>query len=341
MSTFDDLITKLSEKNLSDAKVDEILNAGETLAKALGDKEDVLEGLRSLRVAAQNKKDNKDIKQIDNPKDLNAMMDDYMQKIEKDPSVINHSREAEMAYKMSELVSVGKMNTEECLAFSEKLMKTNCAKYGSESDKYLFRDSITASYEYCGYQSEQQRKMGANLNKLDADISGKDYTPEKEKDLYERKPRGNFNHNDAADKFKDGAQSYEAGSGVFDRYKKIFKEVWSSPEVVANRKKIKSEWGNIKDAVKATGKIELASLKKGMDKNPKLAVATSLGAVFVGMGTANPALAAAGGVMLTASIMSLYNKKVKNKRNEVTAENTTNNKKFNLVNVSVQQNQGR
>ena len=336
MSVFDDLITKLSEKNLSDEKVDEILNAGEMLAKTLGDNEDVQKGVAKLKEEALNKKRNKDIKQIDNPKDLNATMDDYLQKIEKDPSVINHAREAEMAYKMSELVSTGKMNTEEVLAFSEKLMKTGCMKSGSEVDKSFFENSIIKSFEYCGYQSEQQRKMGAIANQIRGASS--------EKYNLNTKSKGNINHNATAEKFKEGTQSFEAGSGVFDRFKKAFKDEWNSEkaEWKARKSEIKAEWNAIKGAVKTIVKIEENSISRGLEKNPKAAIWGSLGCVFAGMGTGDPALAAAGGVMLSASAMSLYNKKVKGNLKGNTAENTTAGEKPKPVNVQVlNQDKGR
>jgi len=300
MSAFDDLIAKLTERNLSTDKVDAILEAGETLANALGGGAEIMEQLNALRTAGIQKKNNKDIKDIDNPKDLNAMFDDYTAKVKKDASVVNHSREAEMAYKMHSLVSIGKMSKEQALEFSEKLKETDCMKYGSLSDKNLFRDSVVATYEYCGYKSEQQKKMDEYTKKMDAELQGKEYVPEKEKDLYERKT----NSNDYADMFKKDSKSYEAGRGVFDRYKEVFSNVWNSPEVRKNRKELK-------DSFNSLGVLD--ALKNGVSKNPELTMAAGALSVFAGIGTANPALAAAGASILTVEAVKLYNEKIKGK----------------------------
>lgn len=297
MSVFDDLITKLSEKNLSDAEVDEILKAGEAYASVIGENEEILEGLSRLKLSVLDKKSNKDIKSIDNYEDLNAMFDDYMAKKEKNPNVINHSREADMAYKMHNLASIGKMSPEEILSFSEKLMTTGCATYGSEEDKSLFRDSIVASYEICGYQSVQQRKMGDNVNKLDAEISGRPYIPEPHVDLYSRPTANEPDHNNIADSFKEDATSYEAGKGLFDRFKERIKTAADN-----NMKNVK---GHFKD---------LGSfLDEGLSKHPKRAMAAGLVAMIAGMETFNPPLAAAGASILTAAAVKYYNEKIKGK----------------------------
>ena len=56
MSAFDDLIAKLTEKNLSTDKVDAILEAGENLANALGGGAEIMEQLNALRTAGIQKK---------------------------------------------------------------------------------------------------------------------------------------------------------------------------------------------------------------------------------------------------------------------------------------------
>ncbi len=310
MSAFDELFAKLTEKNLSDNRVDEILKAGEALASVLGDTPDVLEEIAALRIGCVVKKTNKDINDIDNPKELNEMFDDYAAKAKKDPNVVNHSREAAMAYKMQSLVSSGKMEQTEALDFCKKLMETDCMTNGSYMDKNTFRDSIVATYEYCGYKSYRQQRMDNDVKKLDAQLSGKEFVPEREGDLYSKdnvvdSAKGNKSYQSEINTFKDGAKSYEAGSGLFDRCKKLFKEAWSSSKVEENS-------GFLNDLQQKINKRIDSSLKD----SSKLSLAICGGAVLAGCATVNPALAAAGASMFTVAVMKLYNEKIKGKLNE-------------------------
>ena len=82
MSVFDDLITKLSEKNLSDTEVDEILKAGEAYASVIGENEEILEGLSRLKLSVLDKKRNKDIKKrAKNIKNIKRSLFEFSQRI--------------------------------------------------------------------------------------------------------------------------------------------------------------------------------------------------------------------------------------------------------------------
>lgn len=148
MSAFDELIAKLTEKNLSDVEVDKIVNAGIGLASALGGSEEVLSQLDSLKKQAEAKKQNKDIKYIegiDNIKDMKDAINLYNVRNEKVFS--NYEAQALMADKLSDLSE--KADGKEVYKLANNLLIDNSIlENGSEYQKEMFAGCLCSAYAW-------------------------------------------------------------------------------------------------------------------------------------------------------------------------------------------------
>lgn len=113
-----------------------------------------------------------------------------------------------------------------------------------------------------------------------------------------------FEQKNIKDKAKDfiiGSKLYSAGSKLFGRCKETALDAWNKPLAV------------FKDIYKANMDV--------VHQNPKKTAFAGAAFMFAGMGTANPALAAAGASVMTAGLCNLKNKDDKAKSNtEVKAQ---------------------
>lgn len=150
MSLLDDLITKLSEKNLSDADVDKILNAGINIASLLGNGEEVKESLNKLKLMAENKKQNKDIQYIDKlntPKDLNDAINIYNNRVDK--GYTNYEGQALLAEKLGNMSETDVLSTKDLYTLSNNLMKDDgILEYGTDAQKEIFAGNLCTAYAF-------------------------------------------------------------------------------------------------------------------------------------------------------------------------------------------------
>ena len=148
MSAFDDLIAKLTERNLSDMEVDKIVNAGIGLASVLGNGEDVLEDLEKLKKQAEDKKQNKDIKYIDgidNMKDMNDAINSY--NVRNDKGFANYEAQALMADKLSDLSE--KADGKDVYTAVNNLMRDDSIlTKGTEEQKEKYAGSLCTAYAF-------------------------------------------------------------------------------------------------------------------------------------------------------------------------------------------------
>ncbi|MBQ2886645.1 MAG: hypothetical protein IJE43_23240 [Alphaproteobacteria bacterium] len=148
MSAFDDLIAKLTERNLSDMEVDKIVNAGIGLASVLGNSEDILEDLEKLKKQAEDKKQNKDIKYIDgidNMKDMSDAINSYNAR--NDKGFINYEAQALLADKLSDLSE--KADGKDVYRLANSLMKdSSILENGTKEQKENFAGCLCTAYAF-------------------------------------------------------------------------------------------------------------------------------------------------------------------------------------------------
>lgn len=148
MSAFDDLIAKLTERNLSDMEVDKIVNAGIGLASVLGNSEDVLEDLEKLKKQAEDKKQNKDIKYIDgidNMKDMSDAINSY--NVRTDKGFVNYEAQALLADKLSDLSE--KADGKDVYKLVNNLMKdSSILENGTKEQKEKFAGCLCTAYAF-------------------------------------------------------------------------------------------------------------------------------------------------------------------------------------------------
>lgn len=148
MSAIDDLIAKLTERNLSDIEVDKIVNEGIGLASVLGNSEDVLEDLEKLKKQAEDKKQNKDIKYIDgidNMKDMNDAINSY--NVRSDKGFVNYEAQALLADKLSDLSE--KADGKDVYKLANNLMKdSSILENGTKEQKEKFAGCLCTAYAF-------------------------------------------------------------------------------------------------------------------------------------------------------------------------------------------------
>lgn len=149
---------------------------------------------------------------------------------------------------------------------------------------------------------QRTEEIAKQVKSLSQDSDKRNSTPHAEKTI--RK----FDLKNIKDKAKDfikGSKAYAAGKGLFAECRKAAIDSWNNPA----------------SPFKEIYQKNVQALKQ----HPKEAVVAGAIAMFAGMGTANPALAAAGASILTAGVLALSKNKEK-------TENKANIQKMNLMN---------